>query len=173
MNARTITIALITPLIASFIAALLANPAAHAQTSGSVTISGKSASATLSFGEQERRTIEQYYVNERTRQESRHDDDEDGDKKHKKHKKNKEKGLPPGLQKKLDRDGQLPPGLQKRLSRGDAIPREVEKAPLPVELERKLVKLPPDYGRAVIGVDIVLFDKKSGIVLDIVGKLPL
>jgi hypothetical protein len=41
--------------------------------------------------------------------------------------------LPPGLQKHLERDGTLPPGLQKRVQ------------PFPVDLERRLPRLPEGY----------------------------
>jgi hypothetical protein len=47
--------------------------------------------------------------------------------------------LPPGLEKQLQRNGQLPPGLQKKL------------VPFPVELERRLPPLPPNYVRVFVG----------------------
>lgn len=40
-------------------------------------------------------------------------------------KKNKDKTLPPGLQKKVDRGGSLPPGWQKKLHKGDVLDSEV------------------------------------------------
>ena len=67
-------------------------------------------------------------------------------KKSKKHK----KGLPPGLAK---RD-KLPPGLQ-----GE---------PLPSGLEGKLSPLPPNCVRVRVGQDIVLMDKKTRVVFDVV-----
>ena len=63
--------------------------------------------------------------------------------------------LPPGLQKHLERNGTLPPGLQKRLE------------PCPVELERQLPPLPADYRRAVIGVHIVVLNKNTNVIVDI------
>lgn len=63
--------------------------------------------------------------------------------------------LPPGLQKHLERNGTLPPGLQKRLE------------PCPVELERQLPPLPADYRRAVIGAHIVVLNKNTNVIVDI------
>jgi len=60
------------------------------------------------------------------------------------------KDLPPGLAKRE----KLPPGLQ-----GD---------PLPSGLEGKLSPLPPNYVRVRVGQDIVLMDRKTRVVLDVV-----
>src|SRR5574341_199347 len=67
--------------------------------------------------------------------------------------------LPPGLQKKLDRDGQLPPGLQKRLE------------PLPPDLSRRLPRLPEYWERVMLDRDIVLIDRRSNRVLDIIEDI--
>ena len=64
--------------------------------------------------------------------------------------------LPPGLQKKLDRDGKLPPGLQQRLE------------PLPVDLDRRLPLLPEYYERLILERDIVLIDRRTNRILDII-----
>ena len=64
--------------------------------------------------------------------------------------------LPPGLQKKLDRDGKLPPGLQKRLE------------PLPVDLDRRLPRLPEYYERVIFERDIILIDRRTNRILDII-----
>ena len=63
--------------------------------------------------------------------------------------------LPPGLQKHLERNGTLPPGLQKRLE------------PCPAELERQLPPLPADYRRAVIGAHIVIFNRNTNVIVDV------
>jgi hypothetical protein len=63
--------------------------------------------------------------------------------------------LPPGLEKQLERNGTLPPGLQKRIQ------------PCPVELERQLPPLPTDYRRAVIGAHIVIFNKNTNVIVDV------
>lgn len=62
--------------------------------------------------------------------------------------------LPPGLAKKLRRDGRLPPGLDKRL------------VPFPVELERRLPPLPPHYRRCFAGDRAVVYDDRSGGIVD-------
>ncbi len=64
--------------------------------------------------------------------------------------------LPPGLQKKLDRDGKLPPGLQKRLE------------PLPTDLDRRLPRLPEHWERVILERDIVLIDRRTNRILDII-----
>jgi hypothetical protein len=63
--------------------------------------------------------------------------------------------LPPGLEKHLERNGTLPPGLQKRIE------------PCPVELERQLPPLPADYQRAVIGAHIVILNRHTNVIVDI------
>ncbi len=63
--------------------------------------------------------------------------------------------LPPGLEKQLERNGTLPPGLQKRIQ------------PCPVELERQLPPLPVEYQRAVIGAHIVIFNKNTNVIVDV------
>ena len=67
--------------------------------------------------------------------------------------------LPPGLQKKLERDGQLPPGLQKRLE------------PLPVDLDRKLTRLPDYYQRVIVERDVILLDRRTNRILDIIENV--
>jgi hypothetical protein len=64
--------------------------------------------------------------------------------------------LPPGLEKQLERNGHLPPGLEKRL------------VPFPEELEQRLPPLPPDYTRGFIGASIVIYDRRTALVVDIV-----
>jgi hypothetical protein len=67
--------------------------------------------------------------------------------------------LPPGLQKHLERDGTLPPGLQKRVQ------------PFPPELERRLPRLPDTYARVTLGVDILILDRRTQRILDIVHDI--
>jgi hypothetical protein len=71
------------------------------------------------------------------------------------------KGLPPGLAK---RGGHLPPGLAKR----DRLPPGLQGDALPHELERKLSRLPSSYVRVRVGQDIVLMDRNTRVVLDVV-----
>src|SRR5215813_2387776 len=64
--------------------------------------------------------------------------------------------LPPGLQKHLERDGTLPPGLQKRVT------------PFPDDLERRLPRLPSEYRRVTLGVDVLILDRKTQRIMDII-----
>ena len=63
--------------------------------------------------------------------------------------------LPPGLQKHLERDGTLPPGLQKRVQ------------PFPVDLDRRLPRLPDGYRRVTLGVDILILDRRTQRIVDV------
>jgi hypothetical protein len=76
------------------------------------------------------------------------------------------KGLPPGLAK---RDGDLPPGLEKQLQRNGTLPPGLQKKlqPCPVEITRELPPLPPTYQRSVIGAHIVVFNKNTNIIVDV------
>ena len=101
------------------------------------------------FLPEERRAIEDYY---------RKKDD-----KKKKSKKGLPPGLakrgdnlPPGLQRKLERDGKLPPGLQKRME------------PLPVDLDRRLPRLPDNWQRVVVERDVILIDRRTNRILDVI-----
>jgi hypothetical protein len=67
--------------------------------------------------------------------------------------------LPPGLEKQLQRNGTLPPGLEKQLQ------------PCPVEISRRLPQLPPDYQHSVIGCTIVVFNRKTTIVVDVMADM--
>ena len=66
----------------------------------------------------------------------------------------KEKQLPPGLEKHVARNGKLPPGLQRR--------------ELPNDLERHLSPLPESYARLKVGGDVVLLDKRTQVVMDVI-----
>ena len=64
--------------------------------------------------------------------------------------------LPPGLEKQLERNGTLPPGLQKRIQ------------PCPEDLVRRLPPPPPDCAHVLVAGHIVLLNRKTNLVLDIV-----
>ena len=76
------------------------------------------------------------------------------------------RGLPPGLAK---RGGNLPPGLQKQLMRNGTLPPGLQKRcePFPVELERRLPPLPPDYSRVFIGGNILIVNHRTNVIADI------
>ncbi|MBI4572891.1 MAG: hypothetical protein HY713_06350 [candidate division NC10 bacterium] len=73
----------------------------------------------------------------------------------------KREKLPPGLQKQLQRNGTLPPGLQGKLE------------PLPQEVEVRLRPLPPDRVRVVIGTDVIILDKTTQKILDIMRDVAI
>lgn len=128
--------------------------------------------ADIVFKEAEKRVIEEYYdgVPGAKKADDNDDDDKDG-KKNKDKKKGKDakghdkgkgrgNGLPPGLAK---RD-QLPPGLAKR---GNRLPHGLMKSDLPPELERKLGALPENVERVVVDNDIILVQKGTDLILDV------
>lgn len=88
----------------------------------------------------------------------------DKGKKDKDHKnKGKSKGLPPGLAKRES----LPPGLQKQLDEKGRLPHGLAKRDLPDDLAAKLPKRPDDQSVVVVDADVVLIDKATGVILDV------
>ena len=67
--------------------------------------------------------------------------------------------LPPGLQKQLKRKGKLPPGLQRRLE------------PFPNELEIRLPKTPEIWQRVILGSHVILLDRRTSRILDIIENV--
>ena len=98
------------------------------------------------FLAEERRIIEEYYH---------------------KSKKVKQKGLPPGLAK---RGGNLPPGLQKQLDKNGRLPPGLQKRlePLPVDLHRRLPRLPEHWERVILERNVILIDRRTERILDII-----
>ena len=93
---------------------------------------------------------------------------DDYDKQHKKDKKGKkQKGLPPGLAKKE----QLPPGLQKQLARNGTLPPGLAKRELPADLESRLPPVPAGMERVIADTHVVLVEKASGIIRDIIEDI--
>jgi hypothetical protein len=101
------------------------------------------------FLPEERRIIQEYYHNG---------------------KKGKQKGLPPGLAK---RGGNLPPGLQKQLDKNGKLPPGLQKRlePLPVDLHRRLPRLPEYWERVILERDIILIDRRTHRILDIIENI--
>ncbi len=101
------------------------------------------------FLPEERRIIEQYYRQGH---------------------KGKAKGLPPGLAK---RGGNLPPGLQKHLEKNGQLPPGLQKRlePLPIDLDRRLPYLPEDWGRVILDSDVILIDRRTNRILDIIENV--
>ena len=77
--------------------------------------------------------------------------------------------LPPGLAHR----NQLPAGLERQMLENGSLPPGLEKHThsLPLALEDLLPELPEGVIRVIIGVDIVLVDKTSNLILDIVRKV--
>ena len=72
--------------------------------------------------------------------------------------------MPPGLAK---RD-QLPPGLAKR---GNRLPPDLMKSDLPPELEASLPKLPNNVERVVVDTDVLLVQKGTDLILDVIERI--
>ena len=115
------------------------------------------------FSELERQLIGDYYSKRR----GYDNDDYDGGKKSKKHKgkgKGKSKGLPPGLAKR-DR---LPPGLEKQLARNGTLPPGLAKRDLPSDLNSKLPATDKGLERVIADTSVILVDKATGVIKDII-----
>lgn len=134
------------------------------------------------FGDEEKRIITDYLKNKMglpdtarkssSDEDEEEDDDDESKKKSKKDKKNKDKGkgkskgkgknkkMPPGLAK---RD-ELPPGLAKR----HTLPPGLAVRELPQELEDQLPPAPEGSERIIADENIVLIEKATGRVLDII-----
>ncbi|OAZ10607.1 hypothetical protein TH4_10345 [Thalassospira tepidiphila MCCC 1A03514] len=80
--------------------------------------------------------------------------DQDSDKKNKGNKGKGNKGLPPGIAMKLERGGTLPPGIAKRDLPDNLISR------LPARTDGAL--------RQIVGDDVVLIEKGTEIILDVI-----
>ena len=98
------------------------------------------------FLKEERRLIEQYY---------------------RRGKPGRGKGLPPGLAK---RGGNLPPGLQMQPEKNGRLPPGLEKRlePLPVDLDSRLPRLPEYWERVIVERDVILLDRRTNRILDII-----
>ncbi len=77
----------------------------------------------------------------------------------------KKEGLPPGLAKREN----LPPGLAKR----DKLPPGLQRDSLPADLAAKLPPEKPGTERTLIGADLVLIDKATNVVLDMLRNVAL
>jgi hypothetical protein len=79
-------------------------------------------------------------------------------------------GLPPGLAK---RGGNLPPGLQKQLARNGTLPPGLQKklTPFPDDLERRLPRLPDIYRRGSIGGSVVIIDRRTQRIIDVIHDI--
>lgn len=111
-------------------------------TSGRVVIADENKYVDVRFNDNDRRYIRNYY-----------------------HKKTK--GLPPGLAKK----GKIPPGHARKLARHGHLPHDTPYAYLPRHLEENLGHLPSGYIRVRVGQDIVLMNRKTRVIMDVIHDL--
>ena len=125
-------------VLAALAALMLSGCASYTATSGQVVIKDDDTTIDMRIGDHDRALIRDYY-------------------KIAKHKKD----LPSGLAK---RDGNLPPGLAKR----DKLPPGLQGDLLPYDLERQLTRLPSSYVRIRVGEDIVVMDRKTRVMVDVV-----
>ena len=65
------------------------------------------------------------------------------------------------------------PGIRKPLAVGGPIPPGMGRRMLPGTLEARLPVLPPNYERAVVGNDVLLYNFKTGLIVDIVPNAAL
>ncbi|TNF96009.1 MAG: hypothetical protein EP297_10990 [Gammaproteobacteria bacterium] len=113
------------------------------------------------FSEKERQTISEYFNKHST-------ETEDEPKKQKKSKgKGKSKGLPPGLARKEH----LPPGLEKQLQRNGTLPPGLAKRDLPADLTSSLPPVQDGMERVIADSHVVLVEKASGIIRDIIEDI--
>jgi hypothetical protein len=78
--------------------------------------------------------------------------------------KGKSEELPPGLAKK----DELPPGLAKQLRERGTLPPGLAKRDLPEDLEAKLPEPESEQERVIVDDDVVLIDKETRTVIDII-----
>ena len=125
-------------VVSAFMAGCVTAPTVD---SGAVVVESEDFRAAIVFSDSDRRKIKHYY-----------------DKKH------KSKTLPPGLAKKNESH----PGLRKHIEKYRELPPGIEGKKLPLELEKTLSHLPPDYIRVQVGGDFLLMHERTRYVLDVV-----
>lgn len=111
------------------------------------------------FSEIEKRIIERYFGKDEDETEGKNDDKGVTLKG-----KGKSKGLPPGLAKRAN----LPPGLARHVQLHGSLPPGLQKRNLPDDLLAQLPKLPVGYERVIIDEDVVLIEKATGLILDVI-----
>ncbi len=150
---------------------------ADVSVSGDVTVRDGNTSVSVGYSNRDRAAIEDYYRRHREsdREYRRHRDDDEHYDEDEDRGRGHGRGMPPGLAK---RGGDLPPGLAMRhslppgLARNDRLPEDVQYEPLPRDLERRLPPLPSrDYIRVRVGTDLLILNKKTRVVIDMVQGL--
>lgn len=77
------------------------------------------------------------------------------------------RALPPGLAK----QGKVPPGHARRWGPRDTLPPGLAYRHLPVELERRLSRLPDGYARVIVDTHIVLMNTRTRVIFDVLHDL--
>lgn len=144
-------------LVLVFVCALAAPAGAPLAQAGSAE--GEDLAAVV-FTEVERRIIEEFFGKDVGQQAEEKESKDKG-------KPDKDKGkaqeMPPGLAQ-MD---QLPAGLQRHLEKYGTLPPGLEKRRLPGDLESLLPRARPGTERVIVGNDVFLIQKATGLVLDI------
>ncbi len=141
-------------LVLVFVCALAAPVGAPLAQAGSAE--GEDLAAVV-FTEVEKRIIKEFFgkdVGQQAKDKGKDKPDKD---------KGKAQEMPPGLAK---RD-QLPPGLQRHLEKYGTLPPGLEKRRLPGDLASLLPRARPGIERVIVGDDVFLIQKATGLVLDI------
>ena len=150
---------------------LFAGQEAAAQSSGGVL---KSKIADIVFSELEKQIMEEFFGNRGGREiraMGEHEDRRKSTFKKAKKRKNKgnKRGLPPGLAKQR----RLPPGLARQLERKGTLPPGLAKRDLPRRLDASLPEVWPGTERKIVGNDVVLLEKGTELVLDVLRGVVL
>ncbi|MFQ5756358.1 MAG: hypothetical protein ACE5H7_09735 [Acidiferrobacterales bacterium] len=127
-------------LMSGLILVLSSGCASYVATSGRVVFTDEKATIDVTFSNRDRQVIYDYYGGRKGQ---------------------KKKKAPPGLAKQGD---DLPPGLAKR----DTLPPGLQGRVLPADLEAQLTPLPRSYVRVTIGADVVLLNRDTRVVLDVI-----
>lgn len=115
------------------------------------------------FDEVTRAAIEGFY-NEVKRAAGAADDSDTSAAKDQKGGGKKQGGLPPGLARKE----KLPPGLERQLQKKGTLPPGLAKRNLPPDLASRLPSTPPDLERIIVDTNVLLVEKATGVILDII-----
>lgn len=78
-------------------------------------------------------------------------------------------GLPPGLQRQLDRTGSLPPGLERQLQQNGTLPPGLQAQALPSQLYTQLPQRTGDFEIKRVGQQVVLLNAATNAILDIIN----
>ena len=117
----------------------------------------------VAFSELEKEIIDKYYKKEKPKEVEEKEASRKSSRKTKG--KKSKKGMPPGLAK---RD-ELPPGLARKLEKNGSLPPGLAKKALPADLEKELPPPPEGYERQVVeDAAVVLVEKATGKSADVI-----